>query len=134
MGQRQRVLIIDDSKEIVAALKAFFERKYEVITAYDGFGGLRAFEQNEDCIDLVITDLLMPELDGYGMISILKKKYPRTPIIAITGWRGNVEASGTKIYADQIFEKPIDLFDLDESVSWLLEKRRLSSLTESSNC
>ena len=64
MRQTHRILIIDDSKEIVTALKAFLERKYEVITAYDGIEGLLALEQNKNSIDLVISDLLMPELDG----------------------------------------------------------------------
>lgn len=127
MGKKPRVLIIDDSKEVVAALKAFFERKYEVITAYDGFEGLQAFEQNENSIDLVISDLLMPELSGFGLISILKKKYPGIPVIAITGWRGNVEASGTKLYADQVFEKPFSLVDIGKSVEKLLSNRSLSS-------
>ena len=127
MGKPHRILIIDDSKAIVEALKSFFERKYETLTAYNGFDGLQTFEQYENGIDLVITDLLMPELSGFGLISILKKKYPEVPIIAITGWRGNVEASGTKLNADQIFEKPFQLSELDKSVSKLLTSRGASS-------
>jgi DNA-binding response OmpR family regulator len=127
MGKPHRILIIDDSKAIVEALKSFFERKYETLTAHNGFDGLQAFEQYENGIDLVITDLLMPELSGFGLISILKKKYPEVPIIAITGWRGNVEASGTKLYADQVFEKPFQLSELDKSVSKLLTSRGASS-------
>jgi DNA-binding response OmpR family regulator len=127
MGKPHRILIIDDSKAIVEALKSFFERKYETLTAHNGFDGLQAFEQYENGIDLVITDLLMPELSGFGLISILKKKYPEVPIIAITGWRGNVEASGTIFYADPVFEKPFQLSELDKSVSKLLTSRGASS-------
>jgi DNA-binding response OmpR family regulator len=120
MGQTHRILIIDDNKEIVTALKAFFERKYAVLTANDGIEGLLALEQNENSIDLVISDLLMPELDGFGVISILKKKYPGVPVIAITGWKGNIEAAGAQLCADQIFEKPFNLLDLDKSIEKLL--------------
>jgi DNA-binding response OmpR family regulator len=127
MGKRHRILIIDDSKAIVEALKSFFELKYETLTAHNGFDGLQTFEQYENGIDLVITDLLMPKLSGFGLISILKKKCPWVPIIAITGWRGNVEASGTKLNADQIFEKPFQLSELDKSVSKLLTSRGVSS-------
>jgi len=127
MGKRHRILIIDDSKEIVAALKEFFERKYETLTAYDGFEGLQLFEEYEYGIDLVITDLLMPDLSGCGMISILKKKYPGVPIIAITGWRGNVEGLEIKLEADQIFEKPFQISELDKSVSKLLTDSGASS-------
>jgi len=126
MEQRHRILIIDDSKEIVTALKTFFEQKYETLTAYDGFEGLQVMEEYENGVALVIIDLLMPELSGFGVISILKKKYPGIPVIAITGWSGIVEASGNKLYADQIFEKPINMLDLDKSVVKLVSNRSLS--------
>ena len=128
MGQKPRILIIDDSREIVAALKAYFENKYEVLTAHDGFEGLQAFEKDENSIDLVITDLVMPELSGIGVISILKKKYPAIPVIAITGWRGDIEATGNKLYADQVLEKPFEVSDLDKSVSRLLSESGHSPL------
>jgi len=131
MGQRHRILIIDDSKEVVTALKDFLGRKYETLTAYDGFEGLQILEEYENRIDLVITDLLLPELNGFGLISILRRKYPGVPVIAITGWMGNVEASGTKLYADQIFEKPVKLLELDKSVTKLLKSRSLSQISRS---
>jgi DNA-binding NtrC family response regulator len=127
MQKQHRILIVDDSREIVAALKSFFERKYETLTAYDGFNGLQLFEDYESKIDLVITDLLMPELDGFGLIAIIKKKYPGVPIIAITGWRGNVEQSDTKLDVDQVFEKPFKVYELDKSVSKLLANRRVQA-------
>ncbi len=123
MGGKYRILIIDDSKEIVAALKSFFERKYHILTGYNGFDGLQAFEQYVNAIDLVIADLYMPELSGAGMMSILKKKYPKVPIIAMTGWNDDLEARKTKIFADQIFAKPFKISDLDKSVSNLLTNR-----------
>jgi DNA-binding response OmpR family regulator len=128
MEQKHRILIIDDSKEIVAGLKSFFEQKYETFTAKDGFEGLQALEEHENRIDLVITDLLMPELSGVGVISILRKKYPGIPIIAITGWRGDIEATGQKLDADQVFEKPFEISELDKSVSKLLTSKGASSL------
>jgi len=129
MEQKHRILIIDDSKEIVAGLKSFFEQKYETFTAKDGFEGLQALEEHENRIDLVITDLLMPELSGVGVISILRKKYPGIPIIAITGWRGDIEATGQKLDADQVFEKPFEISELDKSVSKLLTSKGASSLS-----
>ena len=120
MGQKHRILIIDDSKETVAGLKAFFEQKYEILTAFNGFDGLQSFEQYENSIDLVITDLFMPDLSGVGVISILKRKYPEVPIIAVTGCRGDIEASGNKLAADLVLEKPIEMPDLDKLVSKLL--------------
>jgi len=127
MGKRHRILIIDDNKEIVTALKAYLERTYEILIAHDGFEGLQAFEEHEKSIDLVITDLLMPDLSGVGVISILRKKYPGIPIVAITAWRGDVESSGKKIDADMILEKPFQIPELEKSVSKLLASRGPSS-------
>lgn len=123
MEKKHRILIIDDNKEIVKALKAYLERSYEILTGYDGFEGLHAFEEHGSSIDLVITDLMMPDLSGVGVISILRKKYPRIPIIAITGWRGDAEASGKKIDADLVLEKPFKIPELEKSVLKLLTNR-----------
>jgi len=127
MGKQHRILIIEDNKEIIEALKAFFEPRYEVLTAHNGYDGLQLFEQYENMIDVVITDLIMPELSGDGVISILKKKYPGIPIIAITAWRGDIEDAGKKIEADLILEKPFQISDLEEIVLELLSNKGPSS-------
>lgn len=123
MGKRHRLLIIDDNKEIVRTLKIILEQKYDVLTAYNGFDGLKALEEHENRIDLVISDLMMPELSGIGVISIVKKKYPGVPIIAITGWVDDTNDSGNKINADQLFKKPFDIVELERSISELLSDK-----------
>ena len=123
MGKNHRLLIIDDNKEIVKSLKTIFEKKYDVLTAYNGFDGLKALEKHESSIDLVISDLMMPELSGVGVISIVRKKYPGVPIIAITGWVDDIKDSGNKINADQLFKKPFDIVELERAISELLGEK-----------
>jgi DNA-binding NtrC family response regulator len=123
MTKKERLLVIDDSKETVAGLNTFLSQKYEVITAYNGLDGLKAFETTEGKIDLVITDLVMPEISGVGVISIIKKKYPGTPVIAITGWGEHPGALATEAEADLVLDKPFELVDLDRHVTELLAKR-----------
>jgi DNA-binding response OmpR family regulator len=123
MGKRHRLLIIDDNKEIVRTLKLILEQKYDVLTAYNGFDGLKALEEHESSIDLVISDLMMPELSGISVISIVKKKYPGVPIIAMTGWIDDINDSGNKISADQLFKKPFDIVELERSISELLSDK-----------
>lgn len=123
MEKRQKLLVIDDSKETVAGLNSFLSQKYDVITAFNGLDGLKAFETNEAEIDLVITDLVMPEISGVGVISIIKKKYPGTPVIAITGWGEHPGALATEAEADLVLDKPFELADLDRHVAELLSKR-----------
>jgi len=124
MTKKYKLLVIDDSKETVAGLYSFLSPKYDVLTAYNGLDGLKAFEANEAEIDLVITDLVMPEISGVGVISIIKKKYPGIPVIAITGWGEQPGALATEAEADLVMDKPFELVDLDQHVAELVEKNK----------
>ncbi len=124
MKKKKRLLVIDDSKETVAGLKSFLSHKYEVLTAYNGLDGLKVFEANEGGIDLVITDLVMPEISGVGVISILKKKFPGIPVIAITGWGEHPGAMAAEADADLVLDKPFELNDLDRHITDILASRR----------
>ena len=124
MTQKQRLLVIDDSRETVAGLQSFLSQKYDVLTAYNGLDGLKTFETSQDRIDLVITDLVMPEISGVGVISIIKKKYPGTPVIAITGWGEHPGALATEAEADLVLDKPFELVDLDRHVAELLTNKK----------
>ena len=123
MEKRYRMLVIDDSEETVAGLEHFFRKSYDVFTAADGMEGLKLFETEEEGFDLVITDLVMPFISGVGVISIIKKKYPGTPVIAITGWGEHPGALATEAQADIVLEKPIELPELDKLVTDLLAKK-----------
>jgi DNA-binding NtrC family response regulator len=124
MEEKPRILVIDDSKETVAGLQSFFNNKYDVLTAENGLDGLKHFEENENAIDLVITDLVMPDISGVGVISIVKKKYPGIPVIAITGWGEHPEALATEADADLVMEKPFELSELDKHVTEMLAKKK----------
>ena len=123
MGKKYRLLVIDDSEETVAGLEHFFSKNYEVCTAADGMEGLKLFETEKEGFDLVITDLVMPFISGVGVISIIKKKYAGTPVIAITGWGEHPGALATEAQADIVLEKPIELPELDALVTELLKKK-----------
>jgi response regulator RpfG family c-di-GMP phosphodiesterase len=77
MGKNYRILIIDDSKETVDGLGSFFRDKYDVVAAYNGLDGIKEFDNSDGCVDLAITDLVMPDISGIGVISVIKK-IPRT--------------------------------------------------------
>jgi DNA-binding NtrC family response regulator len=120
MGKKHRILIIDDNEQIVAALKMFLDRKYEIFTAGNGVEGLAAIEQCENGMDLVITDLMMPEVSGVEVIATVKKKYPNTPVIAMTGWGDHPAATATEANADRLLVKPFGLESLDGCLTELL--------------
>jgi DNA-binding response OmpR family regulator len=124
MTRSFKLLIIDDSAEILAGLSNYLSiKKYDVATAKDGLEGLKLFESEKTGFDLVITDIVMPTISGVGVISILKKKYPETPVIAITGMGEHPEALAIEARADVVLEKPFDLSDLERNITELLAKR-----------
>jgi DNA-binding response OmpR family regulator len=124
MSRPHRLLLIEDSQEILAALAKFFQKKkYEVVTAADGLNGLKLIKDDVDGFDLVITDLVMPDISGVGIISILKEKYPETPVVAITGWGPQPQALAIEANADHVLEKPFDIKELEGLVKDLLSRR-----------
>ena len=124
MADKPKILVIDDSKETVAGLQSFFTSKYQVLTAENGLDGLKHFEEDDNGIDRVITDLVMPDISGVGVISIVKKKYPGIPVIAITGWGEHPEALATEADADLVLEKPFELTELDKHVTDMLARKK----------
>ena len=116
-----KLLVIDDNKEILTALNDFLSKKnYDVVSASDGLDGLKLLETEKQGFDLVVTDLIMPNISGVGLISIIKKKFPDIPVIAITGWGEHPEALATEAQADRVLEKPFDLSELDTLIMELL--------------
>ncbi len=82
---KKKVLLVDDIKEFRALLKLFLSSKYEVITAQDGLDALAMLESGL-YPDAIVTDLVMPRLDGYQLISQLKNSgpYQNIPIIVLS--------------------------------------------------
>jgi YesN/AraC family two-component response regulator len=80
----EKILIIDDETPIRSMVRLILERAgYTVREAQDGIEGIRVFRETP--ADLVITDLIMPNKDGIGMIIELKKDFPALKIIAMSG-------------------------------------------------
>ena len=78
MDKPYKLLIIDDNEETLTMLHAFFSKKnYEVASSLSGLEGLKLFESDKKGFDLVITDLVMPNISGVAVISIIKKKKSR---------------------------------------------------------
>ncbi len=125
MDKPFKLLIIDDDEEILSTLKYFLSSKrYEVFSASDGLEGLKLLETEEQDFDLVITDLVMPNISGVGLIAIIKKKFPGLPVIAITGWGEHPEVLATEAQVDQVLEKPFEFSKLDRLIKDLLSEKK----------
>jgi len=128
MDKSFKMLIIDDNEEILIALNDFFSKQdFEVISATNGLDGLKLIESHKETIDLIITDLVMPNVSGVAVISIVKKKYPKIPIIAITGWGEHPESLAEEAEADLVLEKPFELSELDNFTKDILSRKKAES-------
>ncbi|MCX8057862.1 MAG: sigma-54 dependent transcriptional regulator, partial [Spirochaetes bacterium] len=80
------VVLIDDELNIRMALKRLIELNgLQVVDFENGAKALEYIEENEDIVECIITDLVMPELNGKELFNIIKSKYPSIPVIIISG-------------------------------------------------
>jgi CheY-like chemotaxis protein len=120
-----RILIIDDEPQIRSMLRLMLERVgYEVAEAPDGIEGIRRYRENP--ADLIITDLIMPNKDGIGMIIDLKKEFPKVKIIAMSGGGVNRPEGyldgAKKLGAARTLTKPIDRDEMLKAVKETLKE------------
>ena len=118
------ILIIDDEPQIRSMLKLMLERDgYEVAEAPDGIEGIRIYRQNP--ADLIITDLIMPNKDGIGVIIDLKKEFPNVKIIAMSGGGLNKPEGylkgAKKLGAACTLTKPIDRHEMLRAIKNVLK-------------
>ena len=117
-----RILIIDDEPQIRDMLRELFEEEgYDVLTADNGETGLRLCQ--ERTVDLIITDLIMPEKEGIEVIREIRKENPGAKIIAISGG-GRIGPQSylncaQKFGAQFVFKKPVASDELVNAV-WML--------------
>ncbi len=124
MAKLKRLLIVDDNDDILSTFYEFFNSLgYEVKTAVDGFAGLKILREGPGSFDCLITDLVMPNISGVGLITIVKKEFPDLKIIAMTGYGDQPGALASEAQADIVLFKPIDLFKIEEKVSELLDNQ-----------
>lgn len=80
-----KILVIDDDMDICHLLKRFLSKNnYEVMTAHNGESGLKLLDEHQP--DLVMTDFRLGDMDGSEVITAIKSRMPRVPILVITGY------------------------------------------------
>ena len=112
MVNAKNILIVDDSDELTNVIADFLRMfGFSVYTAKDGVDALECLEGKS--MDIVVSDIHMPRMDGYTLMTEIKTRYPRTPIILITGF-GVSEAKKLAFEkgADAFVAKPFHLKDL----------------------
>ncbi|MEL4306049.1 sensor histidine kinase [Methanococcoides sp. LMO-2] len=127
-----KILVIDDNQKILELMEAYLYPEYEVMTAYNGYEGLDIIEKEN--IDLVLADVMMPDIEGYEVCNLLKND-PRTrfiPVIIVTALSNRKDRiKGFEAGADDFLTKPVDQLELKTRIRSLLKIKELNEKNES---
>ena len=121
-----RILVVDDEMNMRLVLSAMLKKAgYEVSSAGNGLEALKVLKQEE--VDVIITDLKMPKLDGMGLLEQVLDQYAETPVIIITA-HGTVATAvdALKKGAFDYITKPFEQDDLKNVISKAIKTRNLN--------
>jgi CheY-like chemotaxis protein/predicted regulator of Ras-like GTPase activity (Roadblock/LC7/MglB family) len=114
----KKVLIVDDEKTLLLSIRAGFEAykdRFQLFTAEDGKKAVTILESNS--IDLVVTDIRMPEMDGFELLVYMNARFSSIPVLVMSAYgtreiQGKFESIGIIGFLD----KPVDFDDLVKSI------------------
>jgi two-component system, NtrC family, response regulator AtoC len=121
-----KILVVDDELNMRLVLSAMLKKEgYDVSTASNGREALKVLLQDD--VDVVVTDLKMPELDGMGLLEQIMDQYPAMPVIIITA-HGTVTTAvnALKKGAFDYITKPFEQDDLKNVISKAVKTRNLN--------
>lgn len=114
----KRVLVVDDEPLIVDVLERSLTRAgYAVATAKDGKAAIEHVQQH--AVDVVITDIVMPNADGLEVIRYVRNAHPSVGIIAMSGFNEVHLAVAAELGAANVFTKPFKLDAVLEAIGKL---------------
>lgn len=120
-----KVLIVDDNQEALLSLKEGMEKyrdTFDVLIVGDGQAAVYKLARN--AIDLIVTDLKMPRLDGFGLLKHVQENYPEIPVIIMSGFSTpETQMLARKRGAAGYLDKPFKIRYLAKIILTLLEKR-----------
>lgn len=118
------ILIVEDHKEVRALIKSILHKQFRIITAANGTEALALLAQQK--IDLILTDLMMPLMDGFELIDKLKssRAYRKIPVIIISA-RNSLEEKVEMLDmgVEDVMSKPFDKDELVAKINNLLGKK-----------
>lgn len=119
----KRLLIVDDEPLIRELCAGVFEN-FKVVQAADGFEALKYLDHEQ--VDIVLSDVRMPNIDGIELLKIVRQDQPDLPFILMTGYSDKeLILEALKAGADDFIAKPISLLQLGRTVDKVLERRAL---------
>ena len=122
------ILVIEDEKRVADLLKIGLEENgYQVLVAYDGEMGWRLFQSND--FQLIISDIILPKLNGFELCQKIRKADEEIPILMLTALgTADDKLEGFDVGADDYMVKPFDFRELLARVRVLLKRRAVAKV------
>ena len=122
MPDTSRILVVDDEEALRTVLSNELNGAgYNVSTASDGDEAISTVQNKK--FDLVLLDIKMPRVDGFEVLKFIKKSYPATKVIMLTGFADLKNAIESKKHgAEDFVSKPYDLVDLLTTIERVLSE------------
>ncbi len=122
--KKQNILLVEDEENLHEALKLNLELEgYEVTSAFDGVAALKAVEA--EYFDLIILDVMLPEMDGINVTETIRLQNNEVPILMLSAKSSSADrVLGLKKGADDYLTKPFNLEELILRVQKLIEKNK----------
>jgi len=118
----KRLLIVDDEETLTFSLYQSFihaAKDYEVVTAGTGEEALERIR--EKSFDVVVTDIMMPGIDGFEVLKVLRENYPSTQVVIMTAYGSDMHKErAMKEGANHYVEKPFEMKEFKKLIMGLL--------------
>ena len=120
------ILVVDDEPSVLALVRTMLWRAgFTVLEAPGGEQALRLASEQTAAIQLLLTDVLMPDMNGYELAEKLMSRRPETKILFMTGYRDKVllESTGRALEEAPLIRKPFTAFNLVAKIEEILNEQ-----------
>jgi len=120
---KKTILIIDDEEDIREVLSAVLKiQGFEILTADSGLKGIEIFQSHRNFISLILLDVMLPDIDGFQIIQVMRKE-SKIPVIMLTAKdRTSDKILGLELGADDYIVKPFDTLELLARIKSVLRR------------
>lgn len=121
-----RILMVEDDAALRMLAKAKLRNKYELLCANDGLKALEILEHEH--VDLMIVDIMMPNMDGFEFVESVRMIHDMTPVIMLTALSSfENKRKGFETGIDDYLTKPVDFEELEWHINAILRRARIFS-------
>ena len=122
MSKKHTILYVDDESVNLMLFEITFQDRFNILLAESGTDGLKIFDQNPK-IDVIVSDMKMPGMNGLEFIQTVKNKYPEQHCYILTGYNitNEISAAIQKKLILKCFSKPFEINDILTTLNLYLD-------------